>query len=104
MDIKDFCCQAVEPVVLAVDTTFNLCILWITDITYRNKRILNASNGNHPVHLGPIMLHFTKGDATFSGFALELLSSNPNLRTLKGISMDLESAIFNGFKKMISNL
>ena len=50
------------------------------------------------------MLHFTKGDATFSGFALELLSSNPNLRTLKGIGMDLESAIFNGFKKMILNL
>ena len=49
-------------------------------------------------------LYFTKDDATFSCFALELLSSNPNLRTLKGISMDLESAIFNGFKKMISNL
>ena len=49
-------------------------------------------------------LYFTKDDATFSCFVLELLSSNPNLRTLKGISMDLESAIFNGFKKMISNL
>ena len=44
MDINNFCCQAVEPVVLAVDTTFNLCSLWITDTTYRNKRILNASN------------------------------------------------------------
>ena len=78
MDINDFCCQAVEPVVLALDTTLNLCSLWITDTTYRNKRILNASNGNHPVHLGPITLHFTKDDATFSRFALELLSSNPN--------------------------
>ena len=53
MDINDFCCQAVEPVVLAVDTTFNLCSLWITDTTYGNKRILNASNGNHPIHLRP---------------------------------------------------
>ena len=104
IDVKYFCCQAVEPVVLAVDTTFNLCSLWIADITYQNKRILNASNGNHPVHLGPIMLHFTKGDATFSGFVLELSSSNPNLRTLKGIGVDLESAIFSGFKKVIPKL
>ena len=104
MDIDDFCCQAVEPVVIAVDTTSNLCSLWITDTTYQNKRILNASNGNHPIHLAPVMLHFTKDDATFSRLASELLSSNPNSRTLKGISVDLESAIFNGFKKMIPNL
>ena len=49
-------------------------------------------------------LHFSKDDATFSFFALELLSSNPNLRTLKGIGVDLESAILNDFKKMIPNL
>ena len=50
------------------------------------------------------MLHFRKDDATFSRFALEWLSPNPNLRTLKGIGVDLESTIFNGFKKMILNL
>ena len=37
-DIEKFCTTELEASVLAVDTTFNLCDMWITDTSYRNKR------------------------------------------------------------------
>ena len=61
-DIEKFCCKSTEARVFAVDTTFNLCNLWITDTSYRNKRLVNIIDGKTPVHLGPIMLHFTKDE------------------------------------------
>ena len=41
-DITQFCCTDINATTLAVDTTFNLCDLWITDTTYRNKRLMNV--------------------------------------------------------------
>ena len=50
------------------------------------------------------MIHFTKDKARFGRFALELIFSNSNLRALKKIGVDLESAIFEGFKSTIPSL
>lgn len=103
-DVEKFCTTELEASVLAVDTTYNLCDMWITDTSYRNKRLLNPATGKHPVFLGPIMIHFSKNDKAFARFALELVSANPKLKELKTIGVDLESAIFNGFKNMIPTL
>ena len=93
-----------EAGVFAVDTTFNLCDLWITDTSYRNKRLVNTIDGGAPVHLGPIMLHFTRVEKTFGRFGLEIPSANLNLKNISFIGVDLESAIFTGLKTMISGL
>ena len=103
-DIEKFCCKSTEAGVFAVDTTFNLCDLWITDTSYRNKRLVNTIEGGTPVHLGPIMLHFTKDEKTFGRFRLEILSANPNLKNISFIGVDLESVIFTGLKTMIPRL
>eukprot|EP00794_Sanderia_malayensis_P002387 gene2387-2747_t len=104
-DIKQFCCDEVEAVsVLGVDTTFNLCDLWVTDTCYRNKRIVHSSSGKHPVFLGPAMFHFTKGPDSFSRLALELIAADPGLRNLKKVGVDMEEAIFSGFKHHIPDL
>ena len=100
-DIDKFCTTELEASVLAVDTTFNLCDMWITDTSYRNKRLLNPTTGKHLVFLSPVMLHFSKNEKTFGRFALELVSANPKLKDLKKIGVDLESAIFNGFSNII---
>ena len=103
-DIEQFCCLDVDCSILAIDTTFNLCNFWITDTAYRNRRILNPDTGEHPVNLGPFMIHFTKDESTFRRFALELLSQNENLSKISRIGVDLESAIFKGFKGLLPNL
>ena len=50
-------------------------------------------NGGNPVHVGAIMLYFTKKEETFSRFALEILTCNANIKNLKTIGIDLESII-----------
>ena len=57
-----------EERVFAVDTTYNLYNLWITDTSYRNKRLVNTIDRGTPVNLNPIMVHFTKHEKTFPGF------------------------------------
>ena len=103
-DIVKFCCVEQNASVLGIDTTFNLCDMWLTDTCYRNKRLINPRTNAHPVFLGPILIHFTKEEETFLRFALELLSADPTLRNLKKIGVDLESAIYNGFKKVFPTL
>ena len=102
-DIAQFCTSE-NTSVLGVDTTYNLCDLWMTDTCYRNKRLINPRTQDHPVFLGLMMFHFTKHDETFMGFALELFTSHPEILNLKCIGVDLESAIFNGFKAVFPNL
>ena len=105
-DIEIFCCDPSdrEKCVLAVDTTFKLCDMWITDTTYRNKRLVRCRTGKHPVLLGPTMFHFTKNEATFRRFCCEFLAANPNIMKLSKIGTDMESAIFKGFKSVIAEL
>ena len=87
-----------------VDTTFKLCDWWITDTSCVNKHLLNTTNGGNPVHLSPLMLHFTKDEKAFCRFGLEVLSAKPNLKNISFIGLDLESAISTGLKTMILGL
>ena len=103
-EFAKFCCKSKETGIFAVDTTFNLSDLWLTDTSYRNKRLVNTIDGGAPVRLGPIMLHFTRVEKTFGRFRLEIPSANLNLKNISFIGVDLESAIFTGLKTMISGL
>ena len=78
--------------------------MWITDTSYRNKRLLNSGRRKHPVFLGPMIIHFAKDENTFMRFALEILASNSKLKEMKRIGVDMESAIYNGFKKAIPSI
>ena len=44
------------------------------------------------------MLHFTKNVEAFSRFSLELRAGNSEIKVLKSVGVDVEEAIFNGFK------
>ena len=58
-DIEKFYCLERDSLLFAIDTTFNLCDIWVTDTSYRDKRLINPVSGKHPVFLGP------SGDDTF---------------------------------------
>ena len=90
---------------LGIDTTFNLCDLWVTDTCYKNKCLVNNKTGNHPAFLGPLLFHFTKDDTTFTRFAMEIIAMDPVIMSqLKKIGLAMEEAIFNGIKKVIPNV
>ena len=50
------------------------------------------------------MLHFTKDEGAFDRFALELLAADPKLIELKNLGVDMESAIYQGFKNFIPSI
>ena len=50
------------------------------------------------------MFHFTKYEGAFGPFALELLATDPKLTELKNIGVDMESAIYQGFKNFIPSI
>ena len=56
------------------------------------------------IFFDPSMLHFTKDVEDFSQFLLELQARNPKIKDLKSIGVDMEAAIFNGFKIHNPNL
>ena len=100
-DVAKFCCEMNE--VLCIDTTFNLCENWITDTCYRNLRLEN-SEGNHPIFMGPCIIHFQKDEFVFNRFISEMCSYQQKIKDLKTIGTDLEKAIFNGFKTQLKDL
>ena len=77
-DVKNFCSKQSNYSVYGIDTAYSLCNMWITDASYRNKRLLNSSSRKHSVFLGPVIIYFTKDENTFIRFALEILASNSN--------------------------
>ena len=99
-NIELFCCDPSDnnSCVLGLDTTFKLCNMWITDTSYRIKRLLSSRARENPMHLGPVTMHFTKYEETFRRFCVELISANPQLISLKKLGVDMEAAIFNGFQ------
>ena len=79
--------------VLCVDTTFNLCPYWVTDCTYTNQRLITNS-GNHPIFLGPLIIHFEKDEIIFRRFISEMCCFKPKIQEIDRIGADLERAIF----------
>ena len=80
--IVHFCCPDTETSVLGIDTTFNLCDLWITGSCYKNDRLVHNASGNHPVFLGPLLFYFTKDKSTFTRFALEMIGLDPEITNI----------------------
>ena len=89
--------------VLCVDTTFNLCPYWVTDCTYTNQRLITNS-GNHPIFLGPSIIHFEKDEIIFRRFISEMCCFEPKIQEIKCIGTDLERAFFNGFSSQLPSL
>ena len=66
--------------------------------------MVNCESGKNPIFLGPMMLHFTKDEGAFDRFALELLAADPKLIELKNLGVNMESAIYQGFKNFIPSI
>ncbi|XP_057299636.1 uncharacterized protein LOC130630239 [Hydractinia symbiolongicarpus] len=69
-DIEKLCVDQNKLIVM--DTTFNVCDMWLTDVGYQNFRLVN-DKGSHPWFYGPVLLHMRKTPETFSRFATPIL-------------------------------
>ena len=61
LDLKRFCAQETPASlrsVVGVDRTFNLGSCFVTVCVYQNMSVLRKTRHDHPVFIGPVMLHF----------------------------------------------
>ena len=100
-DITKFCCPESNTSVLGIDTTFNLCDLWVTESCYKNTQTANCTTGNHLVFLGPLMFHFTKDKSTFSCFGLEKMAIDSNISHLTMVGTNMDESVYNVVKAVI---
>ena len=97
VDTERFC-TGEQSSILSVDPTFNLGPFSVTPMTYQNLLTETTRNKNHPILLGPILIHQTKTLRPFHYFASTLISLNPNLTGLKAYGTDGEPELIKAFK------
>ena len=95
-DLDRFCTTE-HCTILCIDPTFNLGDFDVTVTTYRHPMLINSS-GNHPVMMGPVMIHKQKKFETYHFFASSLVSLRSSLRNLKAFGTDGEKALSNAMQ------
>ena len=96
LDLERFC-TGQETSVASIDPTFNLGPFSVTPITYHNLLVKTTRNGNHPILLGPVLIHQTKTLRPFHYFASTLIRLNPRLSGLKAYGTDGEPELIKAF-------
>ena len=93
-DLYRFCVNGNS--VLRVDTTFELVEgLWLTDMTYTNKALIDLK-GKNAEFPEPSFWHFRKTRECYQRFAGEIVIKKPELLNIKKIGHDLDKALSQG--------
>ena len=98
-DLKKFCTQ--HPyTVLGIDPTFHFGDFDVTVTTYRHMMLENTTPSNKmlnkcPVFVGPVCIHKKKDTQTYFNFFCTLIAHEKELRNLKVIGTDGETALSN---------
>lgn len=95
LDLERFC-TGDEFGIIGIDPTFNLGPFYVTPITYQNLHV-KTQRGNHPIILGPVLIHHTKTFRSFYYFASTLVRLNPKLVNLKAFGTDGEGELIKSF-------
>ena len=89
--------------VLSIDPTFSLGDFNVTCITYRNLLVSDVQSGQHPILLGPVLVHQRKLFETYHFFASTLVGICPPLFNALVFGTDGEEAVIKAFKQQMSS-
>ena len=96
-DIVRFCTSNIEFEILTVDPTFSLGEFNVTPNTYRHLLLETKRNGNTPVFLGPVLVHYRKNFGTYVFFASTLIGLSHQLQDVQAFGTDGEQALIDAF-------
>ena len=90
--------------ILTVDPTFNLGPFNVTPCTYQHMLMTARPKfENHPLLLGPLLIHQTKTFHAFYYFASTLIRLNPSLKNIKAFGTDGEPELIKAFHSAFSD-
>ena len=101
VDIERFCTYQPSSV-LSIDPTFNLGPFYVTPTTYHNL-FVTTPRRNHPILLGPVLIHKTKTFRPFHYFGSTLIRLNPALIGLRAFGTDGEPELIKAFRLLFPN-
>ena len=83
---------------LCIDTTYGIGEFFVTT-SYKNLKVLNKGNHEHPSFPGPALFHVDEDESVFSYFSQTLVSMENSLRSILFIGSDRDRALINGTRK-----
>ncbi|XP_013400898.1 uncharacterized protein LOC106166782 [Lingula anatina] len=104
-DLKRFCfCgQESESAILGVDKTFNLGQLHVTATSFKNISLRRTSTNEHPIFLGPILIHGNSDWQTYAQFFSTIAMQVDKTTQGPIIGMDDEKALKKAVEFAFSN-
>ena len=111
VDLIRFCAEGDS--VVHIDTTFKIGRYYLTVITYRNLSLVKNGSDQHPIFIGPILIHLKKNFASFLYFAMSLtfyqqttdnkIKLDSSILNIKRIITDDDQALHGAFKKVFTS-
>ena len=98
-DLVRFATNNARFCVLAIDPTFSLGDFNVTCVAYRNLLVKDHHTGQHPIVLGPILVHQRENFETYHFFASILIGLRPALSKVLVFGTDGEEALVKAFKQ-----
>lgn len=102
-DLIRFCTNDTSFGIVTIDPTFSLGDFEVTVTTYQQLILWSRRTLNHPVFIGPVMIHYRKSFSTYLFFSSTLLGIKPVLSSLQCFGTDGEEALFNAFQHVYPN-
>ena len=99
-DMEKFCTNEDEFGIMTIDPTFSLGAFDVTISTYRQLLLQCKRSSEHPVFIGPVMIHYKKSFASYLFFASSLIGLRPGLSNLLCFGTDGEEALYGAFKQV----
>ena len=100
-DVERFCTKSFKFCILGVDPTYNLGPCYATLTTYRHL-LLRTKDGEHPVMLGPLLLHTRKTYDSYFNLPSNMIKLNPLLNGILVTGTDSEENVFRPFSDLCS--
>jgi hypothetical protein len=75
---------------VTIDPTFSLGNFDVTQITYKHLLLECKRSGNHPICIGPILIHYRKSFSTYLFFTSSLVGLRKELCGIKAFGTDGE--------------
>ena len=96
-DLANFCTDDTNFGIMTIDPTFSLGEFDVTVTMYQQLVLQCRRTSNHPIFIGPVMVHYKKSFSTYVFFASTLLGLKPELSSLKCFGTDGEEALYEAF-------
>ena len=95
-DVVRFCSNPEDYGIFGIDVTYNIGDFYVTTTTYEHLALIDKATGNHPVFLGPMMVHTDEKQETFHYFASTMREVNSDIENILFVGSDQQRSIENG--------